>query len=81
MEDEHKDKWIEVMQDEMKSLHECHTYELVKLPKGIISIKNNWVFKVKVEEHNLKSRYKARLVVKGFIQRNQLNLTKYFLLL
>ena len=68
MEDEHKDKWIEVMQDEMKSLHECHTYELVKLPKGMKDLKNKLVFKVKVEEHNLKPRYKARLVVKGFGQ-------------
>ena len=33
MEYEHKDQWIEAMQDEMKSLHENHTYELVKLSK------------------------------------------------
>ena len=33
MEDEHKNQCIEVMQDEMKSLHENHTYELEKLPK------------------------------------------------
>jgi hypothetical protein len=28
---EHKDKWLEVMQDEMKSLHENNTIEFVKL--------------------------------------------------
>ena len=28
MEDEHKNQWIEAMQNEMKSLHENHTYEL-----------------------------------------------------
>jgi len=32
-------------------------------------LKNKWVFKIKGEEHNLKPRYKARLVVKGFGQR------------
>ena len=54
------------MQDDMKSLHDNHTYELVKLPKGMRALKNKCVFKVKVEEHNLKPKYKARLVVKGF---------------
>ena len=34
MQDEHKEDWFEVMHDEMKSLHENHTYDLVKLPKG-----------------------------------------------
>ncbi|PHT99397.1 hypothetical protein BC332_31740 [Capsicum chinense] len=29
MEDENKDQWIEAMQDNIKSLHENHTYELV----------------------------------------------------
>nr|GEW40079.1 retrovirus-related Pol polyprotein from transposon TNT 1-94 [Tanacetum cinerariifolium] len=34
MEDEHKKEWFEAMQDEMNSLHENNTFELVKLPKG-----------------------------------------------
>ena len=78
MEDEHKDKWIESMRDVMKSLHESHTYELVKLPKGMRALKNKWVFKVKVEEHNLKPRYKARLVVKGFGQRKGIDFDEIF---
>ena len=78
MEDEHKNQWIEAMQDEMKSLHENHTYELVKLPKGMRALKNKWVFKVKVEEHNLKPRYKARLVVKGFGQRKGIDFDEIF---
>ena len=78
MEDEHKNQWIEAMQDEMKSLHENHTYELVKFPKGMRALKNKWVFKVKVEEHNLKPRYKARLVVKGFSQRKGIEFDEIF---
>ena len=81
MKDENKNQWIEAMQDEMKSLHEKHTYELVKLHKGMRALKNKWVFKVKVEEHNLKPKYKARLIVKGFGQRKGITLTKYFFLL
>ncbi|RVW22382.1 Retrovirus-related Pol polyprotein from transposon TNT 1-94 [Vitis vinifera] len=52
--------------DEMKSLHENHSFELVKLPKGKRALKNRWVYRVKQEEHTSQPRYKARLVVKGF---------------
>ena len=36
------------------------------------------MFKVKVEEHNLKPRYKARLVVKGFGQRKGIDFDEIF---
>ncbi|MCF7184052.1 hypothetical protein L3H42_11185 [Corynebacterium sp. MC-13] len=78
MEDEHKGQWIEAMQDEMKSLHENHTYELVKLPKGMKALKNKWVFKIKIEEHTQKPRYKARLVIKGFGQRKGIDFDEIF---
>ncbi|RDX79232.1 hypothetical protein CR513_40372, partial [Mucuna pruriens] len=34
MESEERQKWLDAMQDEIKSLHDNHTYDLVKLPKG-----------------------------------------------
>jgi len=34
MESIEKGEWIKVMKEEMNSLHENHTYDLVKLPKG-----------------------------------------------
>jgi hypothetical protein len=37
---EHKGEWIEAMQDEMKSLHENSTFDLVELPKGKKVLKN-----------------------------------------
>ena len=42
------------------------------------TLKNKWVFKFKVEEHNLKPRYKARLVVKGFSQRKGIDFDEIF---
>ena len=36
------------------------------------------MFKVKVEEHNLKPRYKAKLVVKGFSQRKGIDFDEIF---
>ena len=49
MEYENKMKWVDAMQDEMKSFHEHHSFELVKLPKGKRALKNMWVYKVKKE--------------------------------
>jgi hypothetical protein len=37
---EKKIEWLNAMQDEMQSLHENHTYELVKLPKRKKALKN-----------------------------------------
>ena len=81
MEDEHNNQWIEAMQDEIKSLHEYHTYELVKSPKGMRALKNKWVFKVKVEEHNLKPGTKLDWLLRDLVKEMVLTLTKYFLLL
>ena len=78
MEDENKMKWVDVMQDEMKSLHENHSFELVKLPKGKRALKNGWVYIVKQEEHNSQPCYKARLVVKGFSQKKGIEFDEIF---
>ncbi|KAL5842405.1 hypothetical protein ACOSQ3_013008 [Xanthoceras sorbifolium] len=78
MDDESKQKWIEAMQDEMKSLHENKTFELVKLPKGKKALKNKWVFRIKHEEHSSHPRFKARLVVKGFSQRKGIDFDEIF---
>nr|KYP71668.1 Retrovirus-related Pol polyprotein from transposon TNT 1-94 [Cajanus cajan] len=54
------------MQEEMKYLHENHTFELVKLFQCKRVLKNKWVFKLKLEDNCSQPRYNARLVVKGF---------------
>ena len=39
MESEEKKKWLDAMKDEMKSLHDNHTFDLVKLPK----VRGPWI--------------------------------------
>lgn len=43
---EKKQEWLRAMRDEMKSLHENHTYDLVKPPHGKKALKkkrfSNW---------------------------------------
>lgn len=63
MEEEHKKEWIEAIQDGMKSLHENHTFELVKLPKGKQALKNKWVYRVKPKEHASQPRYKEKVLI------------------
>nr|KYP65788.1 Retrovirus-related Pol polyprotein from transposon TNT 1-94 [Cajanus cajan] len=79
MSHEDKDKWYIVMQEEMKSLHENHTFELVKLPQGKRALKNKWVFKLKLEDNCSQPRYKARLVVKGFSHKKGVDFEEIFL--
>ena len=52
----------------MNSLWKNDTYELTELPKWRKTLKNKWVFKLKNDNKKL-SKYKARLVVKGFGQK------------
>ena len=54
------------MKSEMESLLKNGTYELVELPKGRKALKNKWVFKLKRDENEQLTKFKARLVVKGF---------------
>ncbi|GMI64919.1 hypothetical protein HRI_000161200 [Hibiscus trionum] len=65
MESECKDQWVEAMKDELQSLHDNHTFKLVKIPKGKRALKNRWVIMLKQEEKSSSPRYKAILVVKG----------------
>ncbi|XP_073061796.1 uncharacterized protein [Primulina eburnea] len=75
---EHKDMWMEAMQEEMQSLHDNETFELVKLPKGKKALKNKWVFRLKHEEHSSQPRFKARIVVKGFGQKHGVDFDEIF---
>ncbi|RDY03953.1 hypothetical protein CR513_12375, partial [Mucuna pruriens] len=47
MESEEKQKWLDAMQDEIKSLrHNCQTYDLVKLLNGKKVLENRWIYRM-----------------------------------
>ena len=56
---ENKTKWLKAMKEEMKSLHENHTYDLVKPPKKKKILKNKWVFRRKNDGNSSQRRFKA----------------------
>ena len=78
IESEENHKWIHAMEDEMKSLDDNHTFDLVKLPNGKRALKNRWIYRVKHEENSASPRYKARLVVKGFNQKKGIDFDEIF---
>ena len=57
------------MADEMKSIMKNETWKLVSPPKDCKRIGLKWVFKIKRDQNNQIQKYKARLVVKGYAQR------------
>ena len=66
------------MEDEMKSLYENGTYELVELPKTKKALTNKWIFTLKQDQHTFSPRYKARIGVKGFCQRKGIDIDEIF---
>lgn len=77
-ESDQKQQWIDAMEDEMKPLHDNCTFELVLLPKGKKALKNRWIYSLKQEENSSHLRYKARLVVKGYSQRKEIDFEEIF---
>ena len=65
------------MHEEMNSLNNYKTYDLVELPKGKKALKNKWVFKLKKDGDKL-VKYKARLVIKGFSQKQGIDFDEIF---
>ena len=70
-------KWELAMKDEMDSLLENQTWELTELRVGKKALHNKWAYRIK-NEYDGSKRYKARLVIKGFQQKEGIDYTEIF---
>jgi hypothetical protein len=70
--------WHSAMVEEIKAIEGNHTWELTELPEGRRAIGVKWVFKVKKNEAGVVVRHKARLVVKGYSQRQGVDYEEVF---
>ena len=60
--------WEKAIFEELKTLEEASTWELVDLPAGANLVGSKWVFRVKKDASGHVVRFKARLVAQGFSQ-------------
>ena len=61
--------WKEAVNSEIESILQNHTWELVDLPPSCKPLGYKWIFKRKLKADKSIDKYKARLVVKGYIQK------------
>ena len=65
--------WKEAINDEVESILQNHTWELVDLPPGSKPLGYKWIFKKKMKADGSIDKYKARLVIKGYKQKEGLD--------
>lgn len=65
------------MEDELSSLHENNTYDLVPKPENRTIVGGRWVYSVKLGLDNV-PKYKARYVAKGYAQVENIDYTETF---
>ena len=65
--------WKEAVNSEIESILQNHTWELVDLPLGSKPLGYKWIFKKKIKSYGSIAKYKARLVVKGYRQKEGLD--------
>ncbi|RVX02371.1 Retrovirus-related Pol polyprotein from transposon TNT 1-94 [Vitis vinifera] len=70
--------WYNAMKDEMSSMRCNDVWDLVELPNGVKTIGCKWVFKTKKDLSGNIERHKARLVTKGFTQKEGIDYTETF---
>ncbi len=70
-------QWLRAMDEEMEALRTNKVFDLVPLPNGAKALKNSWIFRLKIEADG-STRFKARLVVKGFEQRQGIDFDEIF---
>ncbi|KAL0288543.1 UNVERIFIED_CONTAM: Retrovirus-related Pol polyprotein from transposon TNT 1-94 [Sesamum calycinum] len=65
--------WKEAINNEIESIMQNHTWELVDLPSGSKLLGCKWILKRKYKADGSIDKYKARLVAKGFKQKEGLD--------
>ena len=65
MRNAHSSKWLEAMQDKMRSMSTNSVWDLEKIPKGAKTVGCRWVYKIKYDSKGNVERFKVRLVAKG----------------
>ncbi|CAI7895533.1 unnamed protein product [Closterium sp. NIES-54] len=77
---EHKEKWHDAMDKELKALEERNTWKVVPIAvaRNKTVLTGKWVFRVKTKADGTIDKFKARWVVRGFDQEHGCDFTETF---
>ena len=74
----HAAQWIQGMLEEMQSLGDNETFELIEKPPGIMVLGHKWVYKIKTNEAGEITRFKCRYTALGNRQREYIDYDETF---
>jgi hypothetical protein len=78
MRSEYSSKWLEAMEDEIRSMSSNRVWDLETIPKGAKTVGCKWVYKIKYDSQGNIDKFKARLVTKGYTQRERIDYNETF---
>ncbi|SYW81522.1 uncharacterized protein UHO2_00046 [Ustilago hordei] len=78
MSGEDRKHWEEAMRKELDGLEVMGTWEIADLPKGANTVDTCWVLKIKTDANLMLTKFKARLVARGFTQCEGIDYTEVF---
>jgi hypothetical protein len=78
MRSDHSSKWLKAMEDEIKSMSTNKVLDLENIPKRAKIVGCKWIYKTKYDSQGNVEIFKARLVVKGFTQREWIDYNETF---
>lgn len=71
-------EWRDAMDTELNSIEKNNIWVLTDLPQGQKAIALNWVYKIKKDMNGNVTKYKARLVEKGYVQQHGIDFKEVF---
>jgi hypothetical protein len=70
--------WQQAADDEIYALQELGVFKIVKRPSSVKPLTSKWVFTLKRDQNGVITRYRARLVARGYKQRAGIDFDEVF---